>query len=98
MAKHHLLPDKYRPLAYLSLLKLPISPASFRNLESKGLHDCVQFLDSKYPLANQSLADKLKKIVSLLAHLHSIFSEAETVPSIVFPLVCLFGNDEFLCF
>lgn len=36
--------------------------------------------------------------MSVLGHYSNVFSESENVASIVFPFVCLFGNDKFLCF
>jgi hypothetical protein len=40
----------------------------------------------------------MKDILSLLAHYHPVFAEAEKICEIIFPFVCLFGNDLFLCF
>jgi hypothetical protein len=96
--KHHCLPDKHRPLAYRYLLKLPISPQQFRALEQKGRHECAALLDAKYPLENRQLAEAMKDVLSLLAHYHPVFAEADFIPTVIFPFVCLFGNDYFLCF
>lgn len=54
--KNFFFPDKYRPIAYKSLLNLPINKNMFRNLESKGRHPCVKMLESKYPLKNMNLS------------------------------------------
>lgn len=37
-------------------------------------------------------------MVSLLAYYSPVFAEAEFVPTLIFPFVCMFGNDQFLCF
>jgi hypothetical protein len=36
--------------------------------------------------------------LSLLAHYHPVFAEADFIPTLIFPFVCLFANDHFLCF
>ena len=96
--KNHALPDKHRPLAYRFLLGLPVSSRSFRELQARGRHPCAALLDARYPLDNLKLAEAMKDVVSLLAHYHPIFAEHEGLPTIIFPFVCLFGNDHFLCF
>lgn len=72
--KNYIFPDKYRPLAYKSLLHLPITKSGYRELERKGRHSCVKMLDSRYPLDNLSLAEAMKDILSLLAHYSPIFA------------------------
>lgn len=55
-------------------------------------------LDSKYPLDNLNLSEAMKDIISLLAHYSPIFAESDLIPTLVFPFVCIFGNDRFFCF
>ena len=55
-------------------------------------------LDAKYPLANLALSEAMKDVLSLLAHYSPVFAEADFIPSIIFPFVCIFGEDRFLCF
>ena len=74
--KHHLLPDKHRPMAYRYALKLPISPQQFKVLEQKGRHSCAALLDAKYPLQDRQLSESMKDVLSLLAHYHPVFAEA----------------------
>lgn len=40
----------------------------------------------------------MKNIISWLAWVDPIYGEYENTPSIVFPIVCLFGQDQYLCF
>lgn len=40
----------------------------------------------------------MKNLISLLAHADPIFAEIEQLPQIIFPFICLFGQDEYLCF
>jgi hypothetical protein len=40
----------------------------------------------------------MKETMSLLAHWSPVLGVGESVPSIVFPFVCLFGEDSFMCF
>ena len=36
--------------------------------------------------------------MSLLAHWSPVLGVSESIPTVVFPFVCLFGEDTFLCF
>ena len=40
----------------------------------------------------------MKNVISYLAHVDPIFAEIQQLPQIVFPFICLFGQDEYLCF
>lgn len=96
--KNFIFPDKYRPLAYKNLLHLPISRSNFLELERKGRHACIKMLDHKYPLGSLVLSEAMKDILSLLAHYSPVFAESELIPTLVFPFVCIFGEDRFFCF
>jgi hypothetical protein len=60
LGKHHVLPDKYRPLAYRMALKLPVCPAGFRELERKGVSEMVGLMEERYPIENVQLAGKMR--------------------------------------
>lgn len=96
--KNHFFPDKYRPSAYKFLLGLPINQSDFRSLERKQKHECTELIAAKYPLQNQRLFESMQNIISLLGNYCPVFAESELIAPIVFPFVCLFGNDEFFCF
>ena len=68
LRKHFAIPDKYRPIAYRYALKLPVCAEAFKHLERKGLHTSIELLESNYPLDNSFLAEKMKEVMSLLAH------------------------------
>jgi len=40
----------------------------------------------------------MKNVISFLAHADLIFAEIENLPQIIFPFICLFGQDEYLCY
>ena len=40
----------------------------------------------------------MQNMVSLLANYCPVFAESDLIAPIVFPFVCLFGNDEYFCF
>lgn len=96
--KNHIFPDKYRPSAYQYLLGLPINNHDFLTLERIKRHECTELLMEKYPLQNQRLFESMQNVMSLLANYSPIFAESDLIAPIVFPFVCIFGNDEFFCF
>lgn len=96
--KNFYFPDKYRAVAYKNLLGLPISKKGFLELERKGRHSCIKMLDNKYPLDNKNLSEAMKDVLSLLAHYSPIFAESDLIPALIFPFVCIFGEDRFFCF
>ena len=98
LKKNHCLPDKYRPMAYRNVLQLPIDPQRFREFETKGQHFSVEVMERKYPIDNNVLKQRFKEVVGLLAHWEPVMGQADFVPPIVFPFVCLLGQDTFLCF
>lgn len=55
-------------------------------------------MEERYPIENGELAGKMREVVSLLTHWEGVMGVAEFVPAVVFPFVCLFGSDSFLCF
>jgi hypothetical protein len=40
----------------------------------------------------------MKDISSLLAHYSPVFAESDLTATLVFPFVCIFGEDRFFCF
>lgn len=58
----------------------------------------MKLLDNKYPLDNLDLAEALKDVISLLAHYSPVLAESDLVAPLVFPFVCIFGQDTFFCF
>lgn len=89
-------------MIYQQRLALPISKSSYRHLENLGRHECVKNFHIKFPIQNTELREKMKDMISLLAHYSPIFSVAymssESLSAILFPFVCIFGSDQFLCF
>lgn len=75
-----------------------MSAVAFRELERKGLHPSTELLENNYPLTDSYLADRMRTMMSLLAHWSPVLGVSEAVPSIVFPFVCLLGEDTFMCF
>lgn len=93
LRKNHRFVDKHRAITYKYLLELPGNLLGFKRLLREGVHDCTKMLASKYPIKNVVLLEKMKVVHSLLAHYSPVFGEAENIPSLIFPLVSVLGED-----
>ncbi|GIL69947.1 hypothetical protein Vretifemale_791, partial [Volvox reticuliferus] len=85
-------PAKYRLMIWDFLLKLPHNTAAFSSLAGLGLHPAFRDLQSKLPLANRALTQRLAATLSQLAHWCPVFAESSFLPDLVFPFVKLFAS------
>ncbi|GLI62440.1 hypothetical protein VaNZ11_005061, partial [Volvox africanus] len=85
-------PAKYRLMIWDFLLKLPHNTAAFSSLAGLGLHPAFRDLQSKLPLANRALTQRLEATLSQLAHWCPVFAESPFLPDLVFPFVKLFAS------
>ncbi|ETV98368.1 hypothetical protein H310_09059 [Aphanomyces invadans] len=91
-------PEKYRLLAWKYILRLPINTAAFEQLVAKGNHSTTTRLHDLYPIQNQRLFRRLKRILSALAHWCPVYGELTTVPALAFPFVKVCVNDDVVAF
>ncbi|CAG9462793.1 unnamed protein product [Pedinophyceae sp. YPF-701] len=91
-------PEKYRPLCWRSLLKLPSNREAFRALATAGIHPAFNDLGERYPLRDRTLLSRLARTLSAMAHWCPMFGEVAYMPALAFPLVRAFGKDELHCF
>lgn len=91
-------PDKYRPMIWKTILKLPQNYNSFARLLKREPHSCVANYGSRYSLVDQRALKNLRKIVSCLAHWTPIFGYVAFLPKFVFPFLKPCKGDLVLCF
>ncbi|KAH9138901.1 hypothetical protein AeRB84_016791 [Aphanomyces euteiches] len=91
-------PEKYRLLAWKYLLRLPENNATFEHLLAKGDHPAMLRLHETYPIQNQRLFRRLKRILSALAFWCPIYGEVQSVPALVFPFVKVCANNDLVAF
>ncbi|EFJ44153.1 hypothetical protein VOLCADRAFT_95633 [Volvox carteri f. nagariensis] len=85
-------PAKYRLMIWEFLLQLPHNAAAFACLAGLGLHPAFKDVQSKLPLANRALAQRLAATLSQLAHWCPVFAESSFLPDLIFPFVKLFAS------
>lgn len=87
-------PDRYRLLIWRFLMRLPENRESFRNLVAKGVHPAFADLHERYPIQNMRLFQRLRRVLSALAHWSPVFGELPYLPALAFPFVKLFERDD----
>lgn len=91
-------PEKYRLLIWEFLLEIPQNSCAFEIIANKGLHPAFKHLKERFPCLDKATLGRLSKTLSSLAHWCPLFGEVTFLPSLVFPLVKLFGHSEETCF
>ena len=91
-------PEKYRPLTWKYLLRLPLNREAFQGLLNRGVHPAFKTLHKRYPIDSARLYNKLVRIMSALGHWSPIFLDVDFFPSIVFPFIKLIPNDDLFVF
>lgn len=91
-------PEKYRPMIWKTILKLPQDQNSFARLVKQGPHSCVENFGKKFSLVDQKALNNLSTIVSCLAHWTPIFGYIDFLPKFIFPFLKIFKGDLLLGF
>ncbi|NXO04254.1 TBC31 protein, partial [Rhinopomastus cyanomelas] len=91
-------PAKYRMFVWRSLLQLPENHLAFSRLLDKGVHGAFVNIHKEYPIKSRKLLRVLQRTLSALAHWSTVFAETPYIPSLVFPFVKLFQNNQLICF
>ncbi|KAF0717746.1 Aste57867_2115 [Aphanomyces stellatus] len=91
-------PERYRLLAWTFLLQLPDNTPSLEQLFAKGDHPATTRLHEAYPIQNQRLFRRLKRILSALAFWCPVYGEVASVPALVFPFVKVCANNDAVAF
>jgi len=97
LAKKGRFTSRDRTRIWKQLLELPGNRREFEALKARGLHPAYEELYQKYPIRSEELFEKLRKILSCLAHLSPQFAEIEYLPSMIFPFIKIF-EEELVCF
>ena len=87
-------PERFRPLIWRFMLRLPENTAQFGDLVRRGLHPSFEALFDKYPLGSRRVFTRLQNCCSQLAHWSPVFAQCQYLPSFVFPFVLIYGVDE----
>jgi hypothetical protein len=87
-------PDRYRPLIWRFLLRLPENASAFSELVKRGIHASFEDLQDTYPIKSPKLFGRLQHTLSNLAHWAPILSQATYLPALVFPFTLIYTNDE----
>jgi len=87
-------PDRYRPLIWRFLLKLPENSEAFASLVRRGVHPAYENLHDVYPVRARRIYSRLQGICSQMAFWSPIFAEVSYLPCLAFPFVIMFNNDE----
>jgi hypothetical protein len=91
-------PNKYRPLIWRFLLRLPENSREYSDLVRRGIHPAYENLYLKYPVEDKRMYSRLQSTCSLLAHWSPIFAEVTYLPQMVFPFILTYGCDELAAF
>lgn len=96
-------PEKYRPIMWKTLLKLPENCETFAILLKKDLYPSVRVCMSNYDKRPSSLDDQrtlnnLKHIMSCLFHWSKVFENVGYLAKFIFPFVKLSKGDMLFCF
>lgn len=91
-------PDKYRPMIWKTILRLPLNYAAFSRLMCSGLHSCVDNLRDKFTFVDQRTQKSLLKLVSCLSHWTTIFGYVNYLPKFVLPFMKVCRGDLLMCF
>ncbi|CAD5117568.1 DgyrCDS6328 [Dimorphilus gyrociliatus] len=91
-------PAKYRVFIWRQLLKLPENHEAYSSLITKGIHPSYNNLHEKIPLKSRKLLRILQKLLCALANWSPIFGETDYLPTLVFPFVKLFQNNQLFLF
>lgn len=91
-------PQKYRPIMWKSLLKLPDNKAAFQMLINQLAHPCTHMYNKIFPIEDQDMALSLVRVVSCLAHWCPALAKSNAIPLFVFPFLFVFGSDLLSCF
>jgi hypothetical protein len=60
----------------------------------RGVHPAYEELYDHYPIPSRKIFQRLQNLCSQLTHWSPILADASYLPSLVFPFVLVFGNDE----
>lgn len=91
-------PSKYRMFIWRRLLQLPENHHAYSTLLEKGTHPSYVNLHEKYPMKSRKLLRVLERALSALAFWAEIFRETEYLPSLIFPFVKMFQNNQLVTF
>lgn len=91
-------PGKYRMFIWRCLLELPENHAAYSSLLEKGTHPAFLTLHQQYPIKSRKLLRVLQRALSALTHWSAIFGETQYLPSLVFPFVKMFQNNQLVTF
>jgi len=87
-------PERYRPLIWRFLLKLPENQAIFTDLAKRGPHRSQEELYARFPLQNGRLFTRLQATCSMVTHWSEIFGEVPYLPVMAFPFLLVFTRDD----
>ncbi|KAG8348773.1 hypothetical protein ERJ75_000035800 [Trypanosoma vivax] len=89
-------PDKYRPVTWRFLSKLPekrFTAPQYAQLLSKGTHPSASSLIKPFPLDNKQTQESMEKVLSILAWHLPMFAVIHFLPLIVYPFLRVLKND-----
>ena len=87
-------PDRYRPLIWRFLLKLPENSDAFASLVRRGIHPAYENLHDTYPVRARRIYTRLQGVCSQMAFWSPIFAEVSYLPCLAFPFVIMYNKDE----
>lgn len=89
-------PDKYRPLIWSTILKLPANKTAFISLMNNVTQRkevSLNFLKN-YHLADRSKASLLTMIIDCLIQWCPLFAQTSFLPNLIFPFLMVFQKDQ----
>ena len=92
------LPAKYRTLAWRFLLEFPRNADAYAALSRRGVHSAFADLHLQLPLGDRRLLERLRRLLSCLAHWCAPLASVAGLPSFVFPWVLTHEGDELGAF
>ncbi|CAD6233335.1 GSCOCG00007142001-RA-CDS [Cotesia congregata] len=91
-------PERYRPIIWRTILKLPSNKKAFIGIISKVPTDSTIKMLDDYKLADRTKTSVLALTVDRLVQFCPMFSQSLFIPEFIFPFIIVFKKDHLLAY